>query len=149
MRLAIPPQRSMIWAMGLSRSSVQRARIRDRICLRVGKMRLMTKRNYPLVFLSLHPMTTHFRWLYSLFIAIDANFRLKLKSRGIKDPELGSGLAYFVNAAKFEAHLGHHHDEGNVSCFYFFCCAAESSMFEHHTAIDRVLWHGVPRRKPS
>ncbi|KAF9791850.1 hypothetical protein BJ322DRAFT_998331 [Thelephora terrestris] len=56
-------------------------------------------------------------WLYSLFIAIDANFRLKLKSRGIKDPELGSGLAYFVNAAKFEAHLGHHRDEGNIeSC---------------------------------
>ncbi|KAF9642006.1 hypothetical protein BDM02DRAFT_3065727, partial [Thelephora ganbajun] len=44
-------------------------------------------------------------WLYSLFIAIDVNFRLKLKTRGIKDPELGSGLAYFVNAAKFEAHL--------------------------------------------
>ena len=50
-------------------------------------------------------MTTHHRWLYSLFIAIDANFRLKLKTRGIKDPELGSGLAYFVSAPKFEAHL--------------------------------------------
>ncbi|KAF9778389.1 hypothetical protein BJ322DRAFT_1014720, partial [Thelephora terrestris] len=53
-------------------------------------------------------------WLYSLFIAIDANFRLKLKSRGIQDPELGSGLAYFVNAAKFEAHLGNHGVEDNI-----------------------------------
>jgi hypothetical protein len=53
--------------------------------------------------------------LYSLFIAIDANFRLKLKSRGIKDPELGSGLAYFVNNAKFEEHLGNQIDEENVS----------------------------------
>jgi len=45
------------------------------------------------------------RWLYSLFLAIDANFRLKLKTRAIKDPELGSGLAYFVDTIKFQKHL--------------------------------------------
>ena len=45
---------------------------------------------------------------------MDANFRLKLKSRGIKDPELGSGLAYFVNNAKFEAHLKNHVGQDNV-----------------------------------
>ena len=51
-------------------------------------------------------MTGHScRWIYSLFLAIDANFRLRLKTRGIKDPELGSGLAYFVDAAKFHEHL--------------------------------------------
>jgi hypothetical protein len=43
-----------------------------------------------------------FSWLYSLFLAIDANFRLKLKARPIKDPEIGQGLAYFVNMAKFQ-----------------------------------------------
>ncbi|KAF9784125.1 hypothetical protein BJ322DRAFT_1109984 [Thelephora terrestris] len=53
-------------------------------------------------------------WLYSLFIAIDANFRLKLKSRGIKDPELGSGLAYFVNASKFDEHLGDRVNEDTI-----------------------------------
>ena len=62
-----------------------------------------------------HSMTIHHRWLYSLFIAIDANFRLKLKTRGINDPELGSGLAYFVNAPKFEAHLKSHTEEEEVS----------------------------------
>ena len=62
-----------------------------------------------------HSMTVHHRWLYSLFIAIDANFRLKLKTRGINDPELGSGLAYFVNAPKFEAHLKSHVEEEEVS----------------------------------
>ena len=60
-------------------------------------------------------MTVQRRWLYSLFIAIDANFRPKLKTRGIKDPELGSGLAYFVNAEKFEAHLKNYTDEHDVS----------------------------------
>ena len=62
-----------------------------------------------------HSLTLHRRWLYSLFVAIDANFRLKLKTRGIKDPELGSGLAYFVNAAKFRAHLKSQVDEEEVS----------------------------------
>ena len=73
-------------------------------------------------------MITHRRWLYSLFIAIDANFRLKLKTRGIKDPELGSGLAYFVNAVNFEEHLKSQADEEEVSisktCF---CWQAENS----------------------
>lgn len=68
----------------------------------------------PSVFTLRHPVTIHYRWLYSLFIAIDANFRLKMKSRGIQDPELGSGLAYFVNAAKLEAHLKDHATEDDV-----------------------------------
>jgi len=36
---------------------------------------------------------------------MDANFKLKQKTRDIKDPEFGSGLAYFVNVKKFEEHL--------------------------------------------
>lgn len=68
-----------------------------------------------------HSLTVHCRWLYSLFIAIDANFKLKSKTRGIKDPELGSGLAYFVNAVKFEAHLKSQADEEEVSVSYSFC----------------------------
>ena len=57
--------------------------------------------------------------MYSLFIAIDANFRLKLKACGIKDPELASKLAYFANNGKFEVHLKDHTDKDNVSisCF--------------------------------
>ena len=72
-----------------------------------------------LIFCMQHPVTAHCRWLFSLFIAIDANFRLKLKARGIKDPELASGLAYFVNDGKFEAHLKDHTNEDNVSISYF------------------------------
>jgi hypothetical protein len=55
------------------------------------------------------------RWLYCLFLAIDANFRLKLKTRGIKDPELGAGLAYFVDTVKFQNHLKNHVHEEDVS----------------------------------
>lgn len=74
-----------------------------------------------------------------------------MKSRGIKDPELGSGLAYFVNAAKFGAHLGHHVDEGNVSIFNMFYCLAKlkRSMFTRHATTDRDLWYRVPCREPG
>ncbi|TDL13469.1 hypothetical protein BD410DRAFT_846920 [Rickenella mellea] len=44
-------------------------------------------------------------WLYTLILSIDANFRLKLKDRGIKDPELGSGWAYFVETDPYMGHL--------------------------------------------
>ena len=76
-----------------------------------------TKRMPLLFFMLRHSVTIHCRWLYSLFVAIDTNFRLKLKSRGVKDPELGSGLAYFVNTTKFEAHLKDRAEEEDVSEF--------------------------------
>jgi hypothetical protein len=44
-------------------------------------------------------------WIYAQFIAIDANFRLKLKNRSINDPELGSGWSYFVENLAYTRHL--------------------------------------------
>jgi len=46
-----------------------------------------------------------YRWLYSHFLAVDANFRLKLKSRGIADPEIGSGSSYFVKNGRYSEHV--------------------------------------------
>jgi hypothetical protein len=37
-----------------------------------------------------------FRWLYSYFLAVNGNFRLRLKNHGINDPEIGSRWSYFV-----------------------------------------------------
>ena len=59
-------------------------------------------------------ITIRYRWLYSLILAMDGNFKLKQKTRDIKDPEFGSGLAYFVNVKKFEDHLKRHVDENEV-----------------------------------
>ena len=36
-------------------------------------------------------------------VAIDANFRLKLKDRGVTDSEFGPGWAYFLNDEKYKA----------------------------------------------
>jgi hypothetical protein len=46
-----------------------------------------------------------FRWVYAQFIAVDANFKLKLKNRHIKDPELGSGWSYFVENSAYLRHV--------------------------------------------
>ena len=40
-----------------------------------------------------------------MFLGIDGCFKTKLKDRGIKDPDLGTGLAYMVNDADFADHL--------------------------------------------
>jgi hypothetical protein len=55
------------------------------------------------------------RWLYSYFLAVDANFRLKLKRRGINDPEIGSGWSYFVKATPYGEHISQATIEKEVS----------------------------------
>lgn len=40
--------------------------------------------------------------MYVLFLMLDANFRLKLKDRGIKDVQLSPGWGYFVEQSKYE-----------------------------------------------
>ena len=47
------------------------------------------------------------RWLYTLFLGIDANFRLKRLnvSKDADDPDLNKGRAYFVEDEPFHLHL--------------------------------------------
>lgn len=46
------------------------------------------------------------RWLDSLIVMLDCNFRLKSKDRSISsDPALGSGLAYYVEEDSYQAYL--------------------------------------------
>ncbi|TDL13917.1 hypothetical protein BD410DRAFT_868388 [Rickenella mellea] len=55
------------------------------------------------------------RWKYSLIIAIDANFRLKLKNRGFKDSPLGDGWSYFVPSIPYKAHVAQHIEQPEIS----------------------------------
>ena len=98
--------------MGLSPLNVLLALIQDETYLTDGILMAHARKSLLLPH-SISPDLHAYRWLYCLFLAIDANFRLKLKARGIKDPELGSGLAYFVNTATLQKHLKNcaHEDE--------------------------------------
>jgi len=40
-----------------------------------------------------------------LFLAVDANFHLKLKSCGIADPEIGARWSYFVEPKRYNEHI--------------------------------------------
>ena len=59
----------------------------------------------------------HERWIYGLSLAIDANFRLKLKDRNVDDPEFGPGWAYFVNDSDYKEEIKKHPQPKEVSTF--------------------------------
>ncbi len=56
---------------------------------------------------------TNFSFLHSLFIGIDANFRLKRKkaSNDTNDPGLGHGIAYIVEEKAYKAHIANYTQE--------------------------------------
>lgn len=47
----------------------------------------------------------HFSFLYTLFMACDANFRLKLKNRKLRDLDLAPGWGYYVPEKEYYADL--------------------------------------------
>ncbi|KAJ8596339.1 hypothetical protein M405DRAFT_702942, partial [Rhizopogon salebrosus TDB-379] len=60
--------------------------------------------NLPRQWLEAPPST---RFLYSLFLYMDANFRLqnRMRSSNEKDPALGPGWSYFVNSDRYHEHI--------------------------------------------
>jgi hypothetical protein len=55
-----------------------------------------------------------FRFLYTLFLAVDANFKLKGKARKINDVELAPGLGCFVEENGYQRHLTQYVNESEV-----------------------------------
>ena len=51
------------------------------------------------------------RFLYQLYVAIDANFKLKAKNRGAKVVKLSDGYAYFMQNADYAHHLSENTDD--------------------------------------
>ncbi|RDX40435.1 hypothetical protein OH76DRAFT_1459514 [Lentinus brumalis] len=45
------------------------------------------------------------RWLYTMYLMLDANFRAKCKAQGLDPFELGPGWSYFVEESDYQAHL--------------------------------------------
>lgn len=58
------------------------------------------------------------RWLYTLFVTIDANFRLKQRvvSNDEVDPSLSRGWAYFVEELSYKLYLGEHMNARQEVC---------------------------------
>lgn len=45
------------------------------------------------------------RWLYTLYLSVDANFKLRSKDRGAQDVYMGPGWAYVVEEKKYKEHI--------------------------------------------
>ncbi|KAF7983642.1 hypothetical protein HWV62_20588 [Athelia sp. TMB] len=51
-------------------------------------------------------LTKCYRWLFAFLVTIDANFRLKLKDRGLKvDPPLGDGWSHMIKTGPYKAYI--------------------------------------------
>lgn len=55
------------------------------------------------------------RFLYTLYIAVDGNFKLKGKERHLTDVELMPGWAAYVPDSEYKAHLANYVDQPEVS----------------------------------
>jgi hypothetical protein len=56
----------------------------------------------------------NYRYIYTQFLAVDGNFKLRLKERGIVDLELAPGWAYFVEEEKYQAFIKDYVDQPEV-----------------------------------
>jgi len=62
---------------------------------------------------------TSFRYRYTLFLAIDGNFKLQQKDRGIDDVELAPGWGYFVEEESYQSFIKGHVDIPEVFHIFF------------------------------
>ena len=49
-----------------------------------------------------HPF---FSWINTLYVSLDANFKLKQKDRGFTNPPLANGLSYMISDSALKKHL--------------------------------------------
>ncbi|TDL15288.1 hypothetical protein BD410DRAFT_732930, partial [Rickenella mellea] len=80
------------------------------------------------------------RFKYALFLAMDANFRLKSKDRGVRDSPLGDGWAYFVPTNPFKEHVANYVDQPEMNT-----CESKLRAVDHANVRgdQRLLVNGV------
>jgi hypothetical protein len=78
-------------------------------------------------------------------LALDANFRLKLKDRGIEDPEVDPGWAYFVEHGHYIGHISQTINDKEVGRFSKYLCYT----FDNSTSKRSlgVALHSTPSTK--
>ena len=73
-------------------------------------------------------------WLYILYFAMDVNFCLKLRNRGVQnDPELGGGWGYFVNDPDYQVVMATFGDQEKVRLTFTWSAHVCSSITQINT----------------
>ncbi|THH16521.1 hypothetical protein EUX98_g9291 [Antrodiella citrinella] len=83
------------------------------------------------------------RWIYTLFLMIDANFKLKLKDKGIRDLELAPGWAYYVNEDSFQKHIDEHHRKNGDAIEENTCSAEHNAILKANLRKEGYIASGV------
>ncbi|KAI0039536.1 hypothetical protein FA95DRAFT_1612492 [Auriscalpium vulgare] len=80
------------------------------------------------------------RWKHAAYLAVDANFKLKMKNHGVKDIELSPGWGYFVKKANYGVHVAKYADEKEMK----YCDSNHSAVDHANTpALKRFSINGV------
>lgn len=58
------------------------------------------------------------RFLYILYVSVDANFKLKGKDRGLEDVELMPGWGPFVEELAYQTFISNYVDQPEVSALF-------------------------------
>ena len=90
---------------GASRSCVRRARNRVATYRMGGRTRRQINGMSTMSISCRFFSHETYRWLYTLYLSVDANFKLRLKDRGARDVYLGPGWAYVVEETKYKEHI--------------------------------------------
>ena len=83
------------------------------------------------------------RFLYILYLAVDANFKLKGKNWKLQDIELMPGGGAFVEESAYQAHICNYVDQPEVRCHVFYgiflliCIIQISTCQSEH---DAIVW---------
>ena len=90
------------------------------------------------------------RFLYILYLAVDANFKLKGKDRKLQDIELMPGGGAFVEESAYQAHICNYIGQPEVRCCVFYgifpmiCVTQISTCQSEHDAIVRASTRNTP-----
>ena len=81
------------------------------------------------------------RWPYTQYLAEDANFKLALKEKGLRDIELAPGWGYFVEESEYQASVTACQEDREVSILLCFTwtvyqnCLQTNTCRSQHNAI--------------
>lgn len=83
-------------------------------------------------------------WKFPVILAVDGNFKLKQKNRGLKDASLSPTFAYIVDKEEYAAHVAKYVDEPEVGPSLSHIAVAHSGYCQlkhcdsNHSAIDHA-----------
>ncbi|KAI0757483.1 hypothetical protein C8Q80DRAFT_1092841, partial [Daedaleopsis nitida] len=79
------------------------------------------------------------KWLYTLFLMIDANFRARLKDRGFDDVELAPGWSYYVEERAYMEHIQRFAAQKDMSTYCIEITLNNSCSAEHNAILKANL----------